>query len=710
MNTGHTFSSNNSPVTPPKRGKGYRISAWKRTAVGVVAAVAVVVSGLMIGAAMISLLEPAQAAQDVLEPAVLVSVTPTPTGVRTSIAATQSSATRQLVASALGQVMPTPTLAPDEVLLELTPVPGAIGWVRSNDTRINHFGDSFLYTGMSEGEIFHGVAQYDLSRVPRGAPIRRAALVLTGLDDTRLDRNSSASWQVRWLAPVINEQWFRNSFQDIHSAQALQTILPVLDQSNLSPGATNTFLFDADQLALLEQTLIDQQPLIAFRLDGPEVGSDNLFAWDTGYGVASAGARAALLIVTGPVPATPPATPAKDYVVVTSTPTPENVFTAVSIMLSTTAQASSTGTPTPTPTNMVTATPTAENQATAVALDAPWVVTPTPTAANRTTATMFAMFATAQALTTGTWTPTPEYFITATATQDGPPTSIPHGVITATPRWIVATSTPTPENQATAQAVRVYATVVALTTGTYTPAPAILTPTPTPTATPLPLLRSLTPTPTRTPAPGTIPEVLRGKIVFRSDRLGGEQLFVIDPACFFRSGGCTDADASLLSDSYPYELAQEQKAYRADGSARLFVQLENLRELVDGTLEPITRVPIVMVEDFTYDEVRRLSPFEGGAYDPVWSPSGDRVAMVSTDPGNDEIYVINADGSGLLRLTNNTWEWDKHPTWSPDGEYILFYSNRDSGRRQLWIMESDGSNQRLLSNNQYNDWDPVWIK
>ena len=62
------------------------------------------------------------------------------------------------------------------------------------------------------------------------------------------------------------------------------------------------------------------------------------------------------------------------------------------------------------------------------------------------------------------------------------------------------------------------------------------------------------------------------------------------------------------------------------------------------------------------------------------------------------------------RLTVNGWEWDKHPTWSPDGSQIVFYSNRESGRRQLWIMNADGADQTNLSKNEYNDWDPMWVR
>ena len=84
--------------------------------------------------------------------------------------------------------------------------------------------------------------------------------------------------------------------------------------------------------------------------------------------------------------------------------------------------------------------------------------------------------------------------------------------------------------------------------------------------------------------------------------------------------------------------------------------------------------------------------------------------IVSQETGNDEIFLIGLDGVNVQRLTNNTWEWDKHPSWSPDGSQIVFWSNRETGRRQLWIMNADGSKQRPLLDSPYNDWDPIWVK
>ncbi len=94
----------------------------------------------------------------------------------------------------------------------------------------------------------------------------------------------------------------------------------------------------------------------------------------------------------------------------------------------------------------------------------------------------------------------------------------------------------------------------------------------------------------------------------------------------------------------------------------------------------------------------------------AWSPTSEQIAFVANDTGNDEVWVINRDGSGILQLTRDDGNfWDKHPSWSPDGKQIVFWSNR-TGVRQIWIMNADGTNLHSLSVTGFNDWDPVWVK
>lgn len=97
----------------------------------------------------------------------------------------------------------------------------------------------------------------------------------------------------------------------------------------------------------------------------------------------------------------------------------------------------------------------------------------------------------------------------------------------------------------------------------------------------------------------------------------------------------------------------------------------------------------------------RLTENPAEDYSPAWAPDGSRLAFVSTRDGNAEIYVINADGTGQTRLTNNTAA-DLSPVWKPDGSQIGFISNRD-GNDEIYLMNPDGGNQMNLTQNLADD-------
>ena len=83
-----------------------------------------------------------------------------------------------------------------------------------------------------------------------------------------------------------------------------------------------------------------------------------------------------------------------------------------------------------------------------------------------------------------------------------------------------------------------------------------------------------------------------------------------------------------------------------------------------------------------------------------------KIAFKSHRDGNDEVYVMNTDGTNQVRLTNNS-EIDDVPSWSPDWTKIVFHSRRD-GNYQIYMMNADGTNQTRLSNNSFNDGLPSW--
>jgi Tol biopolymer transport system component len=91
---------------------------------------------------------------------------------------------------------------------------------------------------------------------------------------------------------------------------------------------------------------------------------------------------------------------------------------------------------------------------------------------------------------------------------------------------------------------------------------------------------------------------------------------------------------------------------------------------------------------------------------PSWSPDGTKIAFNSNRSGNQEIFVMNADGTGAVNRTNNA-AGDVDPAWSPDGTKIAFLTNRD-GNSEIYTMNPDGTGVKRLTNNAASDTQPAW--
>ncbi len=84
--------------------------------------------------------------------------------------------------------------------------------------------------------------------------------------------------------------------------------------------------------------------------------------------------------------------------------------------------------------------------------------------------------------------------------------------------------------------------------------------------------------------------------------------------------------------------------------------------------------------------------------DPNWSPDGASIAFRSVrDGGSESVYVMKSDGTDARRLTDNAWGSEQClPKWSPGGGRIA-YGEKDSWTLKLFVMASDGSGQRELA-------------
>jgi TolB protein len=98
-----------------------------------------------------------------------------------------------------------------------------------------------------------------------------------------------------------------------------------------------------------------------------------------------------------------------------------------------------------------------------------------------------------------------------------------------------------------------------------------------------------------------------------------------------------------------------------------------------------------------------------GNCNPVWSPNSDKLAYVSHENGSPDIFVINSNGTGNKRLTDTPLR-DENPVWTKDGNYIIFSSNRNPNvASQIYIMRTQGQLQTPLTDYMGDNIYPTFL-
>ncbi len=140
-------------------------------------------------------------------------------------------------------------------------------------------------------------------------------------------------------------------------------------------------------------------------------------------------------------------------------------------------------------------------------------------------------------------------------------------------------------------------------------------------------------------------------------------------------------------------------AWSPDGRSIAFVSTSN--QIVIYNLDTQTTI------NLTDDHVR-------SAADPVWSPDGTRIAFSGLEQGNQDIYLIDVDGTNLIRVTTHEGT-DQYPSWSPDGSKIVFSSTRDGDRiKDIFVIdlsldtEEEGNLASQLTFDDTLDITPDW--
>lgn len=239
-------------------------------------------------------------------------------------------------------------------------------------------------------------------------------------------------------------------------------------------------------------------------------------------------------------------------------------------------------------------------------------------------------------------------------------------------------------------------------TSTPTVTPTAVPPTPTatvpPTNTPLPTVAiTLGVEPTSTvessalPASGT-PVGGSGQVAYVSDRTGLPQIYLVDLSSL-----------SLVQITDMPEGAC-QPSWSPDGQRLVFISpCKGMDEIYFGAS--------LYIIDADGSDLTPIVSVPGGDFDPAWSPDGKSIAFTSRRTGQMEVFVLDVDDlTSVTQLTKGAKEVEsRQPAWSADGKKMAYVVKR-FGVYQIWFMNADGSEQQQIvrSGVAYTDYLPTW--
>jgi TolB protein len=185
---------------------------------------------------------------------------------------------------------------------------------------------------------------------------------------------------------------------------------------------------------------------------------------------------------------------------------------------------------------------------------------------------------------------------------------------------------------------------------------------------------------------------------FIYEKLTGEPGFFATRLAFVRKDGPKHSLVVSDSDGENQQIALRSAepiislAWSPDGTQLAYVSYERR----DGISKPI-----VYLQNLATGRRIILANEKGSNSSPAWAPDGKQLAVVLTRDGNSQIYRVNADGTGLSRLSNSSGI-DTEPTFSPDGNFVYFTSDRGGAAQIYRTPVSGGATERLTFNGGFN--------
>ena len=130
-------------------------------------------------------------------------------------------------------------------------------------------------------------------------------------------------------------------------------------------------------------------------------------------------------------------------------------------------------------------------------------------------------------------------------------------------------------------------------------------------------------------------------------------------------------------------------SWSPDGTRLAYVSLERKK-------------PVIYVQSLLTGQYQAVANFWGSNSAPAWSPDGKRLAVVLSKDGGSQIFFINPDGKGEPRRMTFSSAIDTEPNFSPDGELLLFTSDRGGSPQIYGMPVAGGEPRRLTFEGSYN--------